>query len=107
MKIISFIFSTLIIILSVLPCTDGTCQRADNSRVELLIEHQAHDHSDKSQDNCTPFCTCVCCGSLITLPTLQSLLNESATISADYLSQYTFSYSFDYSEGIWHPPALS
>jgi len=105
MRIFAFILSFYIIALSIVPCTDGIPQSSNHSDIEVSAAEHDHNHSDH-KDSCTPFCVCACCGIMITMPTLQPLVQARVVISTDYLFHYTFDYSFDYSEGVWHPPSL-
>lgn len=89
-----------------MPCTDGMPKNSNHSDIEVSAEEHDHNHSDH-QDDCTPFCVCVCCGSIITLPIVQVMEGARVETSSNYLFHYTFDYSFDYSEGVWHPPSLS
>lgn len=106
MRILAFILCIYITALSVVPCTDGMSQNSNHSDIEVSTTEHDHNHSDH-QDNCTPFCVCACCGTMITLPTVQPLVMSRIVISTDYLFHYTFDYSVDYSEEVWHPPSLS
>jgi len=106
MRILAFILCIYITALSVVPCTDGMPQTSHSSNTEVSAAEHDHNHSDH-QDSCTLFCVCACCGTMITMPTLQPLVQVKVVISTVYLFHYTFDYSFDYSEGVWHPPSLS
>ena len=106
MRIFALITSIYIAALSVVPCTDGMPQSSIHTDIEVSAAEHDHDHSEH-QDDCTPFCVCACCGSIVTLPTDKAMLENKIEISTDYLFHYTFDYSFDYSEGVWHPPSLS
>jgi len=106
MRIFVFILSLYITALSIAPCTDGLPQSSNHSDIEVSITEHDHDHSGH-QDDCTPFCACACCGSIVTIPTVQLMVEANVEISTDYLFHYTFNYSFDYSEGVWHPPSHS
>jgi len=106
MKIIALLLSIYLTALSVVPCTDSMTSCTSHSGIELSIDEHDHDHSDH-QDGCTPFCVCACCGSLVILPTIQKMGDPKAKISTDLLFDYSFAYSFEYSEGVWHPPIYS
>ncbi|MCB9255672.1 MAG: hypothetical protein H6579_00930 [Chitinophagales bacterium] len=106
MRILAFILCIYIATLSVVPCTDYVPQTTHSSNTEVSTGDHDHNHSDH-QDSCTPFCVCACCGTMITMPTLQPLVQARVVISTDYLFYYTLDYSFDYNEGVWHPPAHS
>ena len=70
--------------LSVVPCTDGMPQSSIHADIEVSAAEHDHDHS-VHQDDCTPFCVCSCCGSIVTLPTDKAMLEKKIEISADYL----------------------
>lgn len=85
--------------LAFIPCSDGmSC--IDNT------EQSSHDHSDH-EDHCTPFCTCTCCGSVVTVPASYIDLKGESDLSLLYQFPYVFDYSFIYSSNVWHPPILS
>lgn len=102
MKIISFILAVIILMLAVTPCSDGeTC---DDQQVAMTFEH---DHSQDHNDHCTPFCTCLCCGAHITSNEVIAfeILREDPNF--EYSNFYSFDYSFDFLNAIWHPPTFS
>jgi hypothetical protein len=106
MRLFAFLLLLYFTALSLVPCTDGMQQSSSHIGVEDSFTE--HDHNDSEhQDDCTPFCTCACCGSIVTLPPAQSILETKIETSADYLFHYALDYSFDYCEGIWHPPSFS
>jgi len=74
---------------------------------EISASEHEHNHSEH-KDHCTPFCVCACCGTMIAIPTIHavSFTKEIQTANA-FQFHYTFNYSFDFSKGIWHPPAIS
>jgi len=106
MRLFVFILSLYITALSIVPCTDGISQTSTDADVEVSDNEHNHNHSDH-KDDCTPFCVCFCCGSMIAMPYLPTLVKGKVDIFTDLLFQYKFDYSFDYSEGVWHPPAHS
>jgi hypothetical protein len=78
----------------------------ENDAIELSVNHQEHNHTDHSNDLCTPICACACCGSLVTISSTQPLSQLKLIVSTSYLFHYKFNYSFEYQEGILHPPTL-
>jgi len=106
MSLQAFILLLYITTLTIVPCSDGIQHSSNHFDKEVL--NAEHEHSDSDhQDDCTPFCTCACCGSIVTPPTTKSIVGDKIETSTDYLFHYTFDYSFEFSEGIWHPPSLS
>lgn len=117
MRFIAFILSMYILVLALVPCSDGllsSCTDSTDHEFSQLHQDKCHydDHSDghseDHEDDCTPFCTCICCGSIINMP-------ESSLIFVDHLNlrdsrglpNYDSKYFFDYSFLVWHPPAIS
>jgi len=66
MSYIAKILSIMTIVLTLLPCSDGYAQFQDNNvyQISLNTDNNQDHHSDDG-DLCTPFCTCVCCASLV------------------------------------------
>ena len=108
MKLISYILSIYMLVLALVPCSDGIDFIHGNCDSSTEIADNSHNHSDHDhQDLCTPFCTCTCCGSMFTMPTTLDYSDCHSKISTECIHNYQSSYSFDYSKGVWHPPALS
>lgn len=106
MKIVALILSIYITALSIVPCADGMLQSSLKTDTSVSASDHDSKHSEH-EDDCTPFCTCVCCGSLIVIPHILSFVKQSVVVSTIYQFHYTFDYSFDFKEGVWHPPAIS
>lgn len=106
MRILAFILSLYFTALSIVPCADGMPSSSNHSSIEASMDEHDYNHSDHP-DNCTPFCVCACCGSIVTFPIVQSTATTKSAISTKCLFHYTFYYSFNFSEGIWHPPNQS
>lgn len=59
MKIFAYIFSFLVLALSVNPCID---KPKDNSLQKSEISQTSnHENHENEADHCSPFCTCHCC----------------------------------------------
>jgi hypothetical protein len=86
-----------------MPCTDGLSHETSHE-----ISDKTHEHHDSEhEDDCPPFCICSCCGSIATYSSIETPSSVISLFTKEYLSTYKFDYSFDYNEGIWHPPAIS
>ncbi|WP_341224783.1 DUF6660 family protein [uncultured Arcticibacterium sp.] len=107
MKIFTFILSIYITALTLVPCSDGLAHKAENMSSEISMNHQDHNHPGQSQDDCSTFCSCACCGSLVVLPTTYHISQARVDLSSSYTFLYTFDYSFDYNKGVWHPPCIA
>lgn len=107
MRFLSFILSLYVLALSVVPCLDDASYDVNSFGVE--ISHTSHDHNhdnSNESDLCTPFCTCACCGSLITVPAVQEVVEAKVMLSATYLFTHNLDYSFTYTKGVWRPPVV-
>lgn len=98
MKYLTHIFAVITLALSTVPCTDGINETADTFQTE--------NHSDHSDDGCTPFCTCACCG--IAIP-FEVLVFEDEPLNVPVIF-HTFNYETLFTQGyttsIWHPPSI-
>lgn len=107
MKIVNYIFSIYLIVLSCLPCADMDVNSSFHSSKEISSNSEDHSH-DKEGDACSPFCICNCCGSQ----------NFSHNIIYNYnfiavktqidrkLPEYKSILSCNYFGSIWQPPQI-
>ncbi|MFK7904810.1 MAG: DUF6660 family protein [Chitinophagales bacterium] len=103
MKILSIILSLFFLTLSVLPCTDAHSCESDND----MESHLQHDHSEDEQDDCPPFCLCICCGITFTTENLEVSCETAPSVQNQaYKSRYSFNYAFSFTSSVWHPPSL-
>lgn len=70
MKWLNSILSIYIVILSCLPCTDGSVYEVIDESYTQAISIEAdsyaeHSHADGESDKCPPFCDCNCCGAQV------------------------------------------
>ncbi len=103
MKYIVIILSIFTITMSAIPCDDDVAKLdTDLTVVSTDIQHNSTDLGDL----CSPFCTCVCCASVVIQPTFlqESLISEN--IYSDLNTSYLFSYSSDYLDRIFQPPRV-
>ena len=98
MKFLTLIFAFLILALSSVPCSDKV-NETDNTV-------QTENHSDHSDDGCTPFCTCACCGIAIPFEVLVFEDKNVNTIMVSHHFKYENLFTQDFITSIWHPPAL-
>lgn len=63
MRFTAFILSVLIVVLSVLPCSDALAENtSSSSNITHVTQHDDHSHES---DFCSPLCTCACCGTVV------------------------------------------
>ena len=107
MKVIAFILSILVFIMAISPCADYEMILHAQEHVLSESHDQGHDHSHHNNDLCTPFCTCQCCGTSITVPDIvyfSDLKNYSLYSVSEY---FITEYNHIYTDGVWRPPSYS
>lgn len=106
MKIVNYIFSIYLIMLSCLPCADMEIGSPMDSSKEITSKNENHSH-DKDNDTCSPFCVCNCCGSqgfVSNIPCdFLSFKNSIDTRIPEYKSTITCNYF----GSIWQPPQIN
>lgn len=112
MKFLTVIFSIYIFALSIYPCGDGCAESVYPSGSETahvhVHEHMGHEHThdhEEGEDDCSPFCSCDCCGIHIDdqMPTV-----ELPTIAITY-PEHQFHYQGNtayYHNTHWWPPRV-
>jgi hypothetical protein len=103
MKLIWVLFSLYILALPAIPCGDET----NNT----IVKHQQtkktdSSHEDKHEDNCSPFCYCVCCA---TTTITQHLITNLNITSLKLICKIKFhltsqKYKSFKNHSIWQPP---
>ena len=106
MKLFPFILAIYLASLAIVPCTDGIVHSTEDTTMEVSSCTHDHDHSG-DKDGCTPLCTCICCGSLAVMPHSTVLNLAGIDLASLYQYYYSSNYSFEYSQGVWHPPTNS
>ena len=105
MKFLIYLLSLLIISLSCINCEDVVAMV--NYSNEFSISSVEKSNCATEQDNCSPLCTCNCCGQ----PLVENVaieLPQSArklVVQAD-LSDYHTKFISSYIKSIWQPPKL-
>jgi len=89
-----------------MPCADGLMSACTSqTNIENVSNESDHNHSEDHEDDCTPFCTCICCGSVIGFPqTVETPSKQNSFLLAKISFHYDFHYIFDYKDGVWRPP---
>lgn len=107
MKILSYILSLSILLLSCITCEDLPEFTVNGiAKISNASIHTPDSHTEK--DNCSPLCTCNCCGQPI-LSTLSIASFPFLKVQAvsrkkiDYENQFVS----DYIQNIWQPPKLN
>jgi hypothetical protein len=98
MKIFVTILSLFILVLTAIPCIDAPTHSLQKSE---LNNSNAEHH--ESEDDCSPFCTCVCCAS----PMIQGFLSVQINglgLVEEYSSAYKSIRCNSLASSIWQPP---
>lgn len=93
--------------MAIMPCTDDMNIPDSENISHNHFDEPSHDHSQNDKDGCTAFCLCQCCGISITIPSLNNYSDLNEPILNSFSFHFSFLYSFDYSNGVWHPPTHS
>jgi hypothetical protein len=104
MKILAFILSLYILILTAIPCIDKVQDHAKQT-IEIAQNPADHQHGQES-DQCSPFCSCVCCATSVIHPDY-SIHFKSFSFLQEKFSEQTFSFVSSHFVSIWQPPKLS
>lgn len=104
MKILHIILALFILSATVFPCTDSLEEIAHYQYDGQHAENHDHNDADHS-DTCVPFCHCDCCGVSVVMPQFGQAQAKMETIPLKNESYYAFHYTFQFSNGVWHPPA--
>jgi hypothetical protein len=109
MKLICFLFSIYLVSLSLLPCNDiDDC--TSFAKTELHKNHTSEKKSDFQNDQCTPFCSCACCG-IHGFQFQKHIFTEEKNINFAETKRQNNFYAFNTYKaiylGIWQPPKLS
>lgn len=107
MKFLVIILSLYITLLACTPCVDGDGVTFASTEVAAKDVDHSHDHTN---DSCTPFCICSCCGIQV-LNYTQPITYNPMVITRPAAVKETPSYKSQFISGyfgsIWQPPQLS
>lgn len=105
MKILYFILSLYVLVLSISPCCeDNNC--IDNDHLLKTEQSDNSQHDNDCKGNCSPFYTCNTCVGFIITKT-----NDNLTIIATFVVKNIILYNQQFVENyfakIWQPPKIS
>jgi hypothetical protein len=106
-RITSLILALYTMVLSLVPCSDDIAIQPNGDCSISSIENHSHNHESETEDSCTPFCICQCCGSSILPPLYAFIDSNKKAENSKYYPNYVSNYSFDFKGGVWHPPSVS
>ncbi|WP_316806940.1 DUF6660 family protein [Pedobacter agri] len=106
MKFLIYILSFAILGLSCITCEDVVSLAANSSEISSAAVEKSSTSAD--QDNCSPLCTCNCCGQPLLVFSIASMANTSKRQAPkDKLIAYNNQFISSYIQNIWQPPKLS
>lgn len=105
MKIFVILLSVCIFILSCITCEDFTALKDNIQTQNFSSVKKTQDHSNA--DNCSPLCTCNCCGQPLAFILKSSSLNilKSEEINSNQ-AEYKNSFTSAFLTNIWQPPKI-
>lgn len=107
MKFVAFILAVIVLALSIMPCNDNdVLLKAGKANTEISKKLPADNHSNSTDDNCSPFCMCNCCSGF----TFSFAYYQAAAVIAPVIKKTTAHISSKVNEmalPIWQPPQLS
>ncbi len=97
------ILAVFIFVIALLPCTDG------GVHIDIHTDHiEDHGHSHDHQGDCPPFCTCGCCGVVVSeVPVFIFWIERQFTTTVTTEFHYSFHYSHQHPTIVWQPPTVS
>ena len=102
-KIIAFIFSLYILLLSGMPCTDAQdCNLPTTTQVSATQSHDNHQHET---EHCPPLCHCSCCSVAVSkMPLLAFTYVKPTFVVKENFSFYKSHHLTGFLEAVWQPP---
>lgn len=105
MRFLAYLLSLIVFVMIALPCTDSIFDSINES-VSTEIHESHQEHSQDIHDECTPLCTCNCCGTSITLPVLITFKQNNLKNYDTCNFFYAYHYHYKFAKGLWHPPNI-
>ena len=109
MKVFSYIMALYMMVLFIMPCVDMYQKDVHDHLTEIAHQDNTHDHSE-TQDLCTPFCLCGCCG-IVSGVVLQWSVFDIGKAKTFGLSKAKVYYKTvfipRYFGEIWQPPKIN
>jgi len=106
MKWLLVIWSVYLLGLSLFPCSDRTNGCEDDIAITLPAEN--HNHSEDTDDGCSPFCHCSCCSISLTVYNFGAftLTSPLAEFKEEGVYRPYSNFYSSYQGTIWQPPKI-
>jgi hypothetical protein len=102
MKMLCFILSVCVLVLSTIPCSDDNCN--DELKAKQTSNHP-QDQKDNSCNTCSPFFGCSSCSGFVFSNTVFTFLNIETVDELVYVYDSNFVQNFVVK--VWQPPKIS
>ena len=106
MKFLIYLLTFAILSISFITCEDVVPLKVSQSEISSSTIKKPQASTD--QDNCSPLCTCNCCGQPLIIDNVFSIIATlKKCIVKNELSRYNNQFISNYVQNIWQPPKLS
>ncbi|MES2573875.1 MAG: DUF6660 family protein [Bacteroidota bacterium] len=105
MKITNIILSIILLLLSCMPCADVEVSEVSHSSHDVTSNTDKHSHD--TNDACSPFCVCSCCGSQVFVYYTHYNFSFFRNIIDTKVPEYQSLLASSYFGSIWQPPQLN
>jgi len=102
-KIFAALLAFYLLALFVMPCA-GDCD-SDEHQAYVTQESTQH-HAEHENDNCSPFCSCDCCSSILSIVHASQLYAFIPSVEKKF-SLETHAFVLAFSDDCWQPPRLA
>ncbi|RQO71445.1 hypothetical protein DBR40_16700 [Pedobacter sp. KBW01] len=107
MRILAYFLSLSILLISCITCEDVPEFTCDN-QLNIAIVKSTEPANSTHKDDCSPMCTCNCCGQ----PTISSLIFSDFVflgyeVAVKQKIHYSNRFISAYIQNIWQPPKLN
>ncbi len=102
MKLFAAIMALVVIVQSIMPCTD---KAANFSKETKAVISSTENHNETTADACTPFCSCTCCAGFSINHSFASF-NPISVTTNKILSAFLPANIIQVALPVWQPPQL-
>jgi hypothetical protein len=106
LKALSWILSFYFIFLFGLPCGDKEECHQENG-VELVNIPHSDNGQHEHEENCPPFCSCMCCGNICAFRMMFNSISSNKPESSEKISFFKTTFLQEVPLSIWQPPKIS
>lgn len=107
MRIHVLLLALYILLLSCLPCGDmKDCSEVRDSVASHASAPAAanHTHHDNDVEQCSPFCSCICCGQISNWRSSTIIMQPVMRVTPPKILLAALFLQSEYTSAIWQPP---